>query len=278
MVPKQCLLVVIRKGRIRWAFARRVYKARTGAAINLLTAALDSGDVPDQAILLNLGDLPLPRSRFVPWRTFGASTAEGCRDIAAPDCLYGGWLEVNIWDYDAFCASLAAAGESPPETDLAGWMGNVNAIAAREALLGVAKRHPDKVEAIDVGNWYATGDRLGWSGARTRSMAEQVRRYRYLIDVEGKGFSGRLKMLFHTGRLVFMHERPWREWYAPELVPWKHFVPVARDGSDLVAKIERVRSDPELQRSIIANATKFARERLTFGAAVEKWRELLNRR
>ena len=51
---------------------------------------------------------------------------------------------------------------------------------------------------------------IGWlidfaaSNLEFKTLAEQVARFRYLIDIQGKGYSSRLKLLLHSGRPIFI--------------------------------------------------------------------------
>jgi hypothetical protein len=70
------------------------------------------------------------------------------------------------------------------------------------------------------------------------SLAEQVARWGLLLDVEGNGWSARMKLLLHSGRPVFVQDRPWREWFWPQLRPMEHYIPVRRDLGDLCTQVE----------------------------------------
>lgn len=243
--------------------------------IGLLVEALSGIKAPDQRILVNIGDRPRRERLLPPWRIFGPGKAEGFRDIAAPDFVFGGWPETGVGDFDATCARIAAAGAVPSETDLMGWYGNVGMHAkTRGALMGIGMQIPERVQAVDVGSWYRGSARIGVPGGLP-DLAEQTRRFRYLIDVEGNGYSGRLKLLLHSGRVVFIQDYPWREWFREHLVPWQHYVPVARDLSDLIERLEQVRADPDMEKRIAENGCRFAQEHLTRQKAVEVWRSLL---
>ena len=66
-------------------------------------------------------------------------------------------------------------------------------------------------------------------------MCEQVGRWGLLLDVEGNGWSARLKVLLHSGRPVLVADRPWREFWFPEFVAWEHYV----SGSGGISRILR---------------------------------------
>lgn len=280
ILPKQTLYVSIARGRIKYFVARRPYHTRAGAILSLLVGALHGGPVPDQRFLVNIGDRPRRGYKLVaPYRMYGPAAAEGCRDVAAPDFVFGGWPEAGLPDFELARAAIGEDGRQCPETSLMGWYGDVRTIDGRRRLVEIGKQRPDLIEAVNVGDWFGRGERLAGLKAGTPGkvlgMGEQVRRYRFLIDVEGVGYSGRLKLLLHSGRVVFIQERPWREWFFDRLRAWDHYVPVKRDLSDLVANIEKVSADPQLARHIGEGGRRFADEYLTRDAAVAVWRKLL---
>jgi len=106
-------------------------------------------------------------------------------------------------------------------------------------------------------------------------MEEQAE-YRYMADVEGFGYSGRLKILLHAARVLLMVERPYREYFYGDMEPFRHYVPVARDSSDFLERIDWLRSNLVRETEIVREAQHFARTALTRKAAIEKWAELLD--
>jgi hypothetical protein len=90
------------------------------------------------------------------------------------------------------------------------------------------------------------------------SFEQQVAQWRYLIDIEGRGYSGRLKMLLCAPRVVFVQQRLHEEFFFPMLKPWTHFVPVRSDLAALEDALARVRQEPGLEQHIIGQAQVFA--------------------
>ena len=114
------------------------------------------------------------------------------------------------------------------------------------------------------------------AAGNARSLPEQVRRWRALIDVEGAGYSGRLKLLLHSGRPVLIQDRPWHEWFWDELVPWENFIPVARDLSDLVSRARWVKENPRQAVRIGRAGQQLTQRLLTRRSAVEQWARTLS--
>ncbi|KAF9450825.1 glycosyltransferase family 90 protein [Macrolepiota fuliginosa MF-IS2] len=56
--------------------------------------------------------------------------------------------------------------------------------------------------------------------------------YRYVLDVDGNGWSGRFKRLITSNSLIFK-STIYPEWYTDRIQPWLHFVPIQVDLSDL---------------------------------------------
>ncbi len=225
-----------------------------------------------QPFYVNLADTPSAR-RYRHFRTrFGTSAADGYAEIAAPDFVFNGWPEAQFDDYDQKARAMSAASEKTPLDNRAFWAGRCMN-EARKAAVRIASMHPDLLEAYDTEPNY-DGAAMRYSGT-FRTMEEQVATYRYLIDVEGAGYSGRLKLQLHSKRVVLLQERPWREWFFADIEPFRHYVPVARDLSDLVERIEWLHDNPKREAEIAEEAQRFAQTHLTRSAAVATWARLL---
>ncbi|BGP16588.1 hypothetical protein JCM10213_000498 [Rhodosporidiobolus nylandii] len=61
---------------------------------------------------------------------------------------------------------------------------------------------------------------------------EEQNQYKYLVDVDGNGWSGRFHRLMSTNSLV-LKQTLFPEWYSDMIQPWVHYVPISTDYSDL---------------------------------------------
>ena len=87
-------------------------------------------------------------------------------------------------------------------------------------------------------------------------MEQQARTYKYVIYAEGNcGWADRLKILLSLGMLIFLQDTPCHEWYQAHMHPWKHYVPVANDWSNLVERIEWARKHDIEAQLIVQNAS-----------------------
>ncbi|KAI5120290.1 hypothetical protein M0805_005796 [Coniferiporia weirii] len=67
---------------------------------------------------------------------------------------------------------------------------------------------------------------------RKRMDTEEQSRYKYVIDVDGNGWSSRFKRVMASNALIFK-STTYPEWFADRIQPWMHYIPVAYDYSDL---------------------------------------------
>lgn len=175
------------------------------------------------------------------------------------------WPEVGIPDAVGMMRHLLID-DSPAIDDRIFWIG-AESHPSRRALFEIGRKHRDLLD-VEIIEW----DRNARGGQRTKTRQVPIpehRRYKYLIDCPGNGYSSRIKWLLATGRPVFIVEREVVEHRHEDLVPWRHFIPVAHDLSDLLANHHRLESDPELSDAIGQNGRRFAAEHLTFESRID---------
>lgn len=223
---------------------------------------------------VSTADTP-PAKRYRHFSTrFASCCADGYAEIAAPDFVFNGWPEAKFDDYDQKTLAIATASRELPRGGRAFWAGRCMTDARRRAVQ-IASTRPDLLEAYDTQPDY-DGTAKQYSGA-FRTMEDQVASSRYMIDLEAGGYSGRLKLLLHAKRVLLVQERPWREWFFKDIEPFRHYVPVMRDMSDLVERIEWLRENPKREVEIADEAQQFAQTHLTRSAAVATWARLLEK-
>jgi hypothetical protein len=253
------------------AVYRKPWKIRHIQSTGIIAEAVALlGAVSLPPFYFNTADKPNSQSR--PITVFANCSVDGYADVAAPDFVFEGWPEARFENFDAKAASLAGASACKPLYDRAFWTGRCDN-AVRGRLVGLSLGQPDKIEAVDALTHYDPKTDLYTD--RFKTMEEQVAEYRYMIDVEGFGYSGRLKLLLHAARALLLVDRPYREYFFDDIEPFRHYVPVKRDLTDLLDRIDWLRSNPKLEAEIVRETQQFARTRLTRKAAVEAWAKLL---
>ncbi|KAJ7080641.1 glycosyl transferase family 90-domain-containing protein [Mycena belliarum] len=68
-------------------------------------------------------------------------------------------------------------------------------------------------------------------------------RYKYVLDVDGNGWSSRFKRLMNSGSLIFK-ATAYPEWFTDRIAPWVHYVPVQNSYVDLFDALVFFRGDP----------------------------------
>jgi hypothetical protein len=199
--------------------------------------------------------------RDIKYPVFSASTRSSKWNECIPDFVYDSWGGAHIDSFDELTNWLQQL-DTPALHDTLGWRGS-NIIQRRKDLCTLSAQHDYDCKIVE-------------SPADWLSIKDQVLRWRFLIDLEGWGYSGRTKILLHAPRVLFMEPRTYQEDFYQWLKPWVHYVPIKSDLSDLVDYVDMIKNDPALESYIINNAQELARTRLTRTDAIRRLAEQLN--
>ena len=92
-----------------------------------------------------------------------------------------------------------------------------------------------------------------------RIQRAETCRYRYQLVVEGNDWASNFPWLCETNCLILRQEMAWQAFYDGLFRPWEHFVPIARDFSDLEDKYAWCEANLDKCQQIIATAQTTAR-------------------
>jgi hypothetical protein len=95
-------------------------------------------------------------------------------------------------------------------------------------------------------------------------------KYKVILDMDGNSWSARFGQLLCFNSVVVKVQPQYEDYFFPDLVPWKHYVPVRLDLADLVENMEYI-LDPQndnIAREIVAAANQWCTVRLTGTALV----------
>jgi hypothetical protein len=228
--------------------------SRSKSTIWLLTEADKKYNWPDfPEIMINTGDKGIDS-------IFSYSQHDSYENVI-PDFTFHEWSEVRIFDYTETVNEIDKCGRLAPEINKVGWIGNLATNDARKTLFDIGQSHQDILDIRD----------MSWTnGEPTKYMSLQdlVSKYSTLIDIEGNGWSGRLKFLLWSHRPLIIVDRPHKEYYFQYLKEWEHYIPVKRDLSDLVEKTQWIMDNNEKALEIANNAYEFAKVHLTRNACL----------
>lgn len=203
---------------------------------------------------------------------FSSNSEDSNYTYTYPDWTFNHWKEVFVYDYEIATAELGKLGDTRPKTNLLGWRG-ARTNPVRDNLHRFTNPELFDIKFVEWAE-HPDGSR---SCSNYVSLPDHVKKWRYLIDVQGKTYSGRTKFLFFTKRVLFFADSPYKEWYFERLVPWEHYVPVRSDLMDLEDNLNYVKSNPDLEDYIRHNAYNFAINNLRRINAIQRWHELITR-
>lgn len=193
-------------------------------------------------------------------------------DKLLPDFIFGNWPQIGIHNYDETAKQIMLRGGGTYKIPKMLWIGNSQTHTSRVRFLEIAQNYPELIDGIDT-----RADKVILNKTELPYISlEDHTNYKYLIDIEGNGYSARIGLLLFSQRVVFMQERQWKQYYLFDLEPYKHYIPVKNDFSDLIDKIKEVESKGEdFYNEIAQNALKFAQENLMYKNAVERIQKIM---
>ena len=95
--------------------------------------------------------------------------------------------------------------------------------------------------------------------AETPTSGEELARFKYQLDLGGWGgtsWTGTLHKLSMPG-VLFHHETSMKDSYFDNLIPWRHYIPIKEDLSDLRAKYQWARAHDDVCRQISLEAKRW---------------------
>lgn len=246
------------------------YETRNTLIQDLICQSNDHRELPKfNWIIINTDDNYVGREwRGVPTLSF--STTDEDYSMCCPDFLFKAWPEVGINDFRDSVKRITEAGSRPAETNIMGWRGAITN-KSREKILSFI--NPIKFDFQEIVWNRENPSKLTCSNFI--SMESAVSRWRYLIDLEGRGYSSRVKLLLFSRRVLFLQERRDKEWYFEALRPWVHYIPVANNLSNLEERYDLIRADPDLEKELVGNSFKFALSTFSDLAICERWHEVI---
>jgi hypothetical protein len=190
-----------------------------------------------------------------------------------PDFNFHSWPQVGINNYEDFINEIDNAGLNKYEINKVGWIGNTNTNFRRKQLLEIGNNNKELFEIFDM-NWIQSNNTF-LNSNKYIYTPDLIKKYSIVIDIEGNGYSGRLKHLLWSHRPLLLVDRPHKEFFFEFLQEWKHYIPVKRDLSDLVEKTKWCMNNYNEALQIAENAYQFSKIHLTRKACYDKWNTII---
>lgn len=106
---------------------------------------------------------------------------------------------------------------------------------------------------------------VDWSNlkfSKEIDQAEQIN-YKYLIAVQGSSYPSSLHWQLFSNSLMVLVDTPYLEWYYSGMVPFKHYVPLKDDYSDLREILIWLQENDSKAEEIAKNATEFYKNQVS---------------
>jgi len=245
------------------------YESRNQSSIKLASQMLKSLD-KDIEFNIYTEDRPIKNINNI--KTFSYSTIDDGYSCTCPDFIFENWREVGINNYNETCDLNYKSGLESYQTCKIGWIGSFTNNLRKE-FYNFSLNNNDILD-VRITNFSKNVDGSVTSN-NFLTMQQQIKLWKYLIDIEGNGYSGRMKLLMHSGRPLFLVERPYKEYFYQFLIPWKHYIPVKRDFSDLKSNLNILEKDTSLYDIISKESINFAKKYLSKEYALEYWKNNL---
>lgn len=194
------------------------------------------------------------------------------RTVLIPDFVFNAWPEVGIRNYSSLCEEMITRSLTSPQRSELFWIGNTGTHHTRDTLLEIAQTDK-RIKAVNM-QW-TRGD-----GPMLKPLYNYVSLpehcdFKYLIDLQGAGYSGRLKILLFSGRPVFIQDREWIQYFSADLKAWEHYIPVSESLDDLTKRLDWAEENETEAIQIGLNGQRFAMNNLTKSCAIKRIVECL---
>lgn len=116
--------------------------------------------------------------------------------------------------------------------------------------------------------WVQTYELDACSPSAKISMVEQQQTYRYVIVPNGVGCADRLRELLASSAVILLQTSDLSEFWQHDLRPYRNYLPVASDFSDLETVIAWAEQRPRMMMAMVARNQEYADKFLTSGPAL----------
>lgn len=255
------LLLVRKKGSEFDYFDFGGYEHRNYSMLHLCYKIYKNIDY-DFEFFISTCDRPIERNR-----TYCFSTENEKYDYVCPDFVFDSWQKIGIKDYETYKKTINIVGKQfVPGNNKVIWCGTLNSDSRK--ILYNKRNSWDFIDVVSIKDLHK-GHEICQNFV---SIDNQIKGYKYLLDARACGYSGRLKIFLWSNRIVFVSDRPYKEFFFQYMKPWEHYIPVKEDFSDFEENYNKIESDQELQKYILTQTEIFCNKYLTRDAALSYWK------
>jgi hypothetical protein len=201
------------------------------------------------------------------------------KKYCGPDWTFYHWPSASIYSFHNTKEQIILESNKSPTIDKVGWFGNIYSPLpdvienkTRPLLKKIGDEHPELFDIVHIG---PISGKINNNNPNYISLPDLIK-YKYLIDIGGNGYSGRLKFLLFSKRPLLLVDRNYIEYFQDDLVPYEHYIPVKKDLSDLLEKVYWIKSNPKKSIEIANNAFQYAITNLTEDEFVKRVYDVYN--
>jgi hypothetical protein len=231
------------------------YQSRGKSTVSLIQEAFSEIDMGPFYEYFDMGDYSDNPYSF---------SSDEYHDKLIPCFNFDSWPEIGIYNYDKTCADM----QQEIIFDQLFWVGNTHTNESRIKFKSLV----DGDDRIKVDSIEWTNSNNEWKSVGKFTPLVEHGKYKYLIDIEGRGYSARTKYLLHSGRPLFYQQRKWNEYWFFDMKPFEHYIPVDNDLLDFYSKYEWAIANEDKCFQIGQNAREFALKNLKRRNAVERYK------
>lgn len=240
----------------------RNYEERNESVELLIRDALAEYGVRDLPwTFICTDDIPFNSASAVDYRTCSVTEQDAC--FGMPDFLFHRWTSVGITDFYSTAEELSTLSLVPSYLNKVGWRGA--ATHPNRDLLVAFKGDLFDISYVKAADYPGNG-----KSSEFITLEESIRRWSWLVDVEGRGYSARVKLLLASGRPLILVDRPYVEWYMSEFVAGTHYISVRRDLSDFREKVEWLATHDAEARTLGRKASELSKKMFSKSAVLSQ--------
>jgi hypothetical protein len=195
--------------------------------------------------------------------------------FCGPDYVFHNWKSASIFFAPHTIMDIIEASETVPQINKVGWHGNIHSplkdvieYKTRPLLFEIGQKYPQWFDIFHISPVDSIISK--YTAREYMSLPDLVRNYKYLIDIGGNGWSGRLKFLLFSRRPLLLVDRKYIDYFYKDLLPYVHYIPVKEDLSDLLSQTECMMKNEDICKEIAENAFQFAVENFVEDKLMER--------
>ncbi|XP_064640507.1 protein O-glucosyltransferase 2-like isoform X2 [Lineus longissimus] len=232
---------------------------------NILLSLARKVKLPDMEFIVNLGDWPLVTKKRAdpPIPIFSWCGSDDTNDIVMPTYdITEATLETMGRVMLDMLSVQANTGPKWDNKTAQGFFRGRDSRQERLDLVKLSRKHPGILDAKLTNMFFFKHNKEEVGELVKHISFFDFFKYKYQISLDGTVAAYRLPYLLAGDAVVFKQDSPYYEYFYKDLIPHEHYIPIKRDISDVLDKIQWAKDNDEEARQIAKNAQKYVQDHL----------------